>query len=205
MDFLLDFFASTLMVILVVLTPGPSTTLVIKNSILKSRNDGIATALGIALGNTFYVSIGLLGAAALIVGSKEIFTIIRYFGAAYLAYLGLRLLLSKKKQLITIGNHIRTGFWLSFREGLLTNLSNPKYLLLLLAFFAQFITSETPLYFQALMAYQFPVIAFMWFAILSVLLTIQLIRDRISPFLYYVEKVTGIVLIAFAFLAVFGA
>jgi seryl-tRNA synthetase len=84
---------------------------------------------------------------------------------------------------------------------LLTNLSNPKFLILLLAFFAQFITPSMPLWLKALYGYQFSIIALLWFSALAVMLTTQSVRSRITPFLHYVERITGIVLIVFAVLA----
>ena len=201
MDFLPGFLTSTLVVIFIVIAPGPDTTLVIKNSLLRSRKDGIATTLGIVLGNTIYVSLGLVGIAALIVSSPALFSFIRYCGAAYMAYLGVQLLFSKKKELMATGEHSFGGFGLSFREGLFTNLSNPKFLLFVLAFFAQFITPAMPLHLQALVAYQLSVVALIWFSALAVLLTTASIKSRISPFLHYVERITGVILIVFAVLA----
>ena len=206
MEFLPGFLTSTIVVILIVIAPGPDTTLVIKNSLLKSRKDGIATTLGITLGNTIYVTLGLVGVGALIVGSPQIFSFIRYAGAFYMAYLGFQLLRSKKKVLLeTDTKTVAGGFVASFREGLLTNLSNPKFLLFFLAFFAQFITPGTPLYMQALIAYQLSIVALVWFSILTILLTTKSVKSRITPFLHYVELLTGVVLIGFAIFAVFGA
>jgi RhtB (resistance to homoserine/threonine) family protein len=205
MDALLSFLTSTLVVIFIVIAPGPDTTLVIKNSLLKSRKDGFATTLGIVLGNTLYVSVGLVGIGALIVGSPLIFSIVRYTGALYMAYIGIRLLFSKKSEQAVSGVHGESNFWKSFREGLLTNLSNPKFLLFFLAFFAQFITPETPFYLQALIAYQLSIIAFIWFSVLSFLLTTSAVKTRIAPFLRYVELATGVILIAFAVFAFSGA
>jgi len=205
MEFLPAFLTSTFVVILIVIAPGPDTALVVKNSITRSRKDGFATTLGIVLGNTIYVSLGLVGLGALFIGSPTLFTFIRYTGAAYMAYLGVELLLSKKKDLLDNGASAGGGIAESFKEGLFTNLSNPKFLLFFLAFFVQFITPGMPLYLQALYGYQISVIALIWFALLTVLFTTPSVKSRITPLLHYVEKGTGLILIIFAVLALSGA
>ena len=75
---------------------GPDFIIVVKNSLIHSRKIGIFTALGVALSNIFHVSYILLGFEIIIAGNAWLFTIIKFLGASYLIYIGIKGLLAKK-------------------------------------------------------------------------------------------------------------
>jgi RhtB (resistance to homoserine/threonine) family protein len=197
MEFLSGFLTVTAVAVLGVIAPGPDTAVIAKNSLIKSREDGIATTLGVVLGNVIYVSLALAGLGAVITSSASLFAIVKLCGALYLLLLGANLLFSKRTEVVpSTSGHSHAAFVTSFREGLFTNLSNPKFMIFLLALFTQVIDPATPFLTQVLYVYQIPVIAFLWFSALTVGLTMPVVKSRVSGFMHHVERVTGLALIA---------
>ena len=124
-----------------VISPGPDFAMVSRNSLLLSRRTGVLTALGIAAGVCVHVTYTLLGVGLLIQQSLWLFNLIKLAGAAYLIFLGIKMLRAKpaadeesicQPALSSLGA-LRTGF--------LTNVLNPKVALFFLAFFPQFIVA----------------------------------------------------------------
>ncbi|MDB6146743.1 MAG: Lysine exporter protein [Spartobacteria bacterium] len=125
--------------ILLNLTPGPDTAYILGRSIAQGRSAGFASALGIMVGSIFHTCAAALGLSALLGTSAFAFTIIKLIGGAYLLFLGTKMILDRGEQL-----HLPSGFRRSttaaaFRQGILTNILNPKVALFFLAFLPQFI------------------------------------------------------------------
>jgi threonine/homoserine/homoserine lactone efflux protein len=117
----------------VIVTPGPDTALTIRNTLLGGRRGGVCTAIGVAAGQTGWTLATSAGIAALLVASRPAFTAVRLAGAAYLVYLGLRALygaLAQRDAASRIGPAAPSAHRLAarhaFRQGLLSNLANPK-------------------------------------------------------------------------------
>ena len=113
---------------IVIVTPGQDTALTIRNSLLGGRPAGLATALGVSAGQAVWTLAASAGLAALLVASEPAFLALKLVGAAYLIYLGAQSLLAALR-----GRHRpHTGAARSaspavaFRQGLLSNLGNPK-------------------------------------------------------------------------------
>jgi threonine/homoserine/homoserine lactone efflux protein len=118
--------------------PGPAVLSVVGATLLGRSRSGFATAAGILTGNTVYFIVSALGVASVIAASHSAFAIVKWCGAAYLAYLGVRALLSKEADLaseIPQGSRARRG-WLN---GTVVQLSNPKALIFFTAILPQFI------------------------------------------------------------------
>jgi threonine/homoserine/homoserine lactone efflux protein len=129
------------------LTPGPDVLYVVSNALRGGARIGVVAALGITAGCFVHIFAAALGVSALMAASTTAFTVLKWVGAAYLVYVGLRLLLSKASPAIQLEadaadfkrarakNSIKTvflrGFW--------TNALNPKVALFFLAFLPQFI------------------------------------------------------------------
>src|SRR5574339_16673 len=79
------------------LVPGPAVLYIVARSIAQGRKAGIVSVLGIAVGGTVHVTAAALGLSALLMSSVLAFTVVKYLGAAYLIYLGVRTLLTKTK------------------------------------------------------------------------------------------------------------
>jgi len=118
--------------------PGPAVTYVVSRSIGHGRAAGLVSVLGIVVGTLFHVVAATLGLSALLASSVFAFQSVKYLGAAYLIYLGIRTLLRNDSQLLQAANGERRLLHL-FGQGVLVNLLNPKTALFFLAFLPQFV------------------------------------------------------------------
>jgi threonine/homoserine/homoserine lactone efflux protein len=128
---------------LLVLVPGPAVIYIVTRSVRHGRTAGLVSTLGIEVGGLVHVAAATLGLSALLASSATAFNVVRYAGAAYLVYLGLRALLGRDG-----GDGERGGaapepdrrrmFW----NGVLVNVLNPKTALFFLAFLPQFIDPD---------------------------------------------------------------
>ncbi|MCI0387215.1 MAG: LysE family translocator [Acidobacteria bacterium] len=119
------------------LTPGPDILYIIARSVGQGRAAGIVSSLGIATGLLVHTLAVAFGLASLLMAAPAVYDAIRYAGAAYLIYLGLRVLLShQKRQPETTLEPMSLSA--IFLQGMLTNVLNPKIALFFLAFLPQF-------------------------------------------------------------------
>ena len=125
--------------ILLNLTPGPDTAYILGRSIAQGREAGVASALGISLGSIFHTCATALGLSAILATSALAFGAIKLLGGVYLIFLGIKMLLDRRKQLSLPSNFRRRTTIAAFRQGILTNILNPKVALFFLAFLPQFI------------------------------------------------------------------
>jgi RhtB (resistance to homoserine/threonine) family protein len=125
--------------ILLNLTPGPDTAYILGRSIVQGREAGVASALGICVGSIFHTCAAALGLSAILATSALAFGAIKLLGGAYLIFLGIKMLLDRRKDLSLPSNFRRRTTTAAFRQGILTNVLNPKVALFFLAFLPQFI------------------------------------------------------------------
>ena len=113
---------------IVIVTPGQDTALTIRNSLLGGRGGGLATALGVSAGQAVWTLAASAGLAALLVASEPAFVALKLAGAAYLIYLGAQSLLAalRGRHRPHSGGGGNGGSGRAFRQGLLSNLGNPK-------------------------------------------------------------------------------
>lgn len=116
--------------------PGPSSITVMRASLTAGARCGMATAAGVALGNSLYATAAAFGLAMVIREAAPLLMAIKLLGGTYLIYLGLRLILSKKHAELPTGNQDTMRFGRAFRRGVLTDLSNPKTMMAFLGIFA---------------------------------------------------------------------
>ena len=125
--------------ILLNLTPGPDTVYILGRSIAHGRQAGVASALGISVGSIFHTCAAALGLSAILATSALAFGTIKLLGGAYLIFLGVKMILDRRTQLSLPSNFRRRTTIAAFRQGILTNILNPKVALFFLAFLPQFI------------------------------------------------------------------
>lgn len=133
--------------ILLVITPGQDTFFILGRSLSAGRSSGIAAALGISAGSVIHTFAAALGLSALLATSPYAFMAVKLAGAAYLIYIGVRALLSRGNGLPGNEDARRgdtDGRWSAFRQGVLSNLLNPKVALFFLALMPQFIEAGSP-------------------------------------------------------------
>jgi len=134
--------------VLLNLTPGPDTAYILGRSIAQGREAGIASALGICVGSIFHTCAAALGLSAILATSALAFGAIKLLGGAYLIFLGIKMLIDRRRKLSLPSNFRRRTTAAAFRQGVLTNVLNPKVALFFLAFLPQFIdpTSNTKVF-----------------------------------------------------------
>ena len=118
--------------------PGPAVFYILSRTIGQGRLAGVVSAAGIAVGTLFHVAAAILGLSALLASSARAFYIVKYIGAAYLVFLGVRLLLRREAPEIH-GSENGHSLRRIFAQGVLVNLLNPKTALFFLAFLPQFV------------------------------------------------------------------
>jgi threonine/homoserine/homoserine lactone efflux protein len=189
---------------IVIMVPGPDTALIIRNALLGGRAAGVVTALGISLGLALWAFATSLGIVALLVACEPLFLVLKYAGAAYLAYLGTLALYAAWRPaasppLGTVRSafSVRLRLGAALRQGLVSNLGNPK----IAVFFASLLPQFAPAgeaTFGALMTLglTFCLMGFAWLASYAVVVAKAgdvLLRPRVRR---AIEGITGAVLIA---------
>jgi threonine/homoserine/homoserine lactone efflux protein len=126
---------------IVIVTPGPDTALTIRNTLFGGRRAGVHTALGVSTGQALWALATAFGVAALLAASEPAFKALKLAGAAYLVYLGAQSLLSALRGTEHVHTP-RTGTTLpasvAYRQGVISNLGNPKMAAFFLSLLPQF-------------------------------------------------------------------
>ena len=139
-----------IVVIVLFLIPGPAVLLTISKTAQGGRKTGIITGIGIAVGDLIHTIAAVLGLSAILMTSALAFEIVKYLGAAYLIFLGIKSLLEKSKKQEQLPPK-KSSTVTSFRQALLIELLNPKTALFFLAFLPQFVHNNgTPVVIQLL-------------------------------------------------------
>lgn len=126
------------------LTPGPDVLYIVTNALKSGVRAGLVAALGIVSGCFVHVAAAAVGVSALLATSATAFTVLKWVGAAYLLWMGIRLLRSKSVPLELRADPAGdVDLWRIYRRGFLTNVLNPKVALFFLAFVPQFIAPGT--------------------------------------------------------------
>lgn len=131
--------------ILLNLYPGPDSLYIIGRSLGQGRGAGVCAALGISAGAVIHTLLGAFGLSAILASSASAFMLLKYLGAVYLIYQGIRLIMDKSElPEISSGPSAQARLRRIFQQGVLTNVLNPKVALFFLAFLPQFISVSSP-------------------------------------------------------------
>jgi threonine/homoserine/homoserine lactone efflux protein len=124
--------------VLLAVTPGPGLAYVVARTAAGGRADGLASCIGTAFGGMVHVVAAALGVSALIASSAIAFSLVKWAGAAYLIFLGIRALVTQGAESFE-GEKVRSGALAAFRDGVFVEALNVKTTLFFLAFLPQFI------------------------------------------------------------------
>jgi threonine/homoserine/homoserine lactone efflux protein len=124
---------------ILVVIPGPNTIYIATRSLESGPRAGIVSALGVMTGTLFHVVAAALGLSALMLTSAVAFDLVKYVGAAYLIFLGVRALLSREAAPDSRTSEASGDMRATFRQGVAVNLLNPKTVLFIAAFLPQFV------------------------------------------------------------------
>lgn len=181
---------------LFIMTPGMDTLFVLNSSIGESRKAGIYAALGVNAGilvHTFFAAFGL---TVLLAKSAMAFMIIKYLGAAYLIFIGIKALVQKHQKIEIQGYEMNE--LQSFNRGLITNVLNPKVALFFLSFFPQFVNHNTigsALPFLIL-GFTYVTLGIMWY--ISLVLFVSMFSQKLKnqpTFQKYMNRISGFVFV----------
>lgn len=182
-----------------IITPGMDTIFVLNSSLGENRKAGIFSALGVNAGilvHTFFAAFGL---SILLAQSAMAFMVIKYLGAAYLIFIGVKALLSKSSAIdLKPDNLGESDVWKTFRRGLITNVLNPKVALFFLSFFPQFVNhdsigSSMPF---LILGFTYVVLGIVWYV--SLVLFVGLFADKLrsNPIFHtYMNRVSGFIFV----------
>ena len=128
---------------LVIVTPGQDTALTIRNTLLGGRRSGALTALGVSTGQAVWAVATSAGVAAILVASEPAFTALKLAGAAYLVFLGIQALLAAVRggrRHVEAGAGSRLPGRVAYRQGVVSNLGNPKMAVFFTSLLPQFVS-----------------------------------------------------------------
>src|SRR6266404_719712 len=124
--------------LLLAITPGPGIFYVLARTLAGGRREGIESSLGTFFGGLFHVFAAALGVSAILAASAVAFHTVKYAGAAYLVWLGIRMIRTRNAEMPAQTAAPAQG---AFRQGILTEALNPKTALFFLSFIPQFIAA----------------------------------------------------------------
>lgn len=139
-----SFLAFLAAAVVLAITPGPGIAYVVARTAAGGRSEGLASCGGTAIGGMLHVLAAALGLSLLVAQSALAFSLLKFLGAAYLVYLGIRLLL-RKPGALAAPTAIAQGARRAFREGVTVEALNVKTALFFLAFLPQFASTASPL------------------------------------------------------------
>lgn len=197
MLFLTDWFTIFIIACLVIMSPGPNFVMTLRNSLVHSRRAGVCTAIGLAIADLIHTTYCLIGIGVVISQSVLLFNLLKWIGAIYLIYVGIKSLQAKPvKTLANQPIHPQTvSDWAAFRMGLFTCLLNPKATLFYLALFTQIIRPGTPFWMQVFYGLTVAGIEFGWFTCVALTFSLPLVKRRFISIWHWLERLMGMVLI----------
>jgi threonine/homoserine/homoserine lactone efflux protein len=130
------------LIVFLALTPGPDVIYIMTRGIAQGRRAAFISTVGICTGYLIYTMLAVLGLSALLQSSTIAFEVVRYVGAIYLVYLGIRTLMSKAGGPLTPGKVNPAPRRRILQQGILTSMLNPKGILVFAALLPQFVNSH---------------------------------------------------------------
>ena len=204
-----DFSLFLISCILLNLTPGQDTMYIVGRSIAQGKKAGVLSTFGIMSGVLIHTLLAALGLSAILATSSLAFSIVKYLGAGYLIWIGIGFIRSG-------GNHEPTDISAKeplkpmaiYRQGVLTNLLNPKVALFFLSFLPQFVDPQVEFIFVSfmLLGMVFFTTGSIWCMVLAISASCLTDRFRNQPSMGGpLKKLTGILLVALGFRLAFAS
>jgi threonine/homoserine/homoserine lactone efflux protein len=158
-------------VLLAAMSPGPDFAIVTRNAMVSGRRAGMACGAGIAVGVFAWAVVTALGIAGLLAASAVAFTAVKLVGAGYLVVLGVRALLAARRGEYDNAEHVpgarATSAPAAFRQGIVTNLLNPKVAVFFVALLPQFLPASATAADHLLLAGVAAGVTLTWFTVLA--------------------------------------
>jgi threonine efflux protein len=197
-QYLPEFLTIALVHLLAVASPGPDFAIIVRQSLIYGKTTALWSSLGVGCGILIHVFYSLLGIGLIISQSVVAFSILKYLGALYLVYIGVKALRAKP---LAGGLQLEPeaqpapGRLRAIWTGFLTNGLNPKATLFFLSLFTVVINPETPRLIQSLYGIYMAVATALWFSGVSLFFGHPRIRKSFQKLGHWLERLTGLVLV----------
>lgn len=195
---------------LAVISPGPNFLVITRSALAYSRRTGLQTALGVVTGSFFWLIFGFFGVAIVFSQLPLLFTGLRILGTVYLVYAAFKLLRAElgSRQFAgrgTAADLNRPSRGQAYRHGLLTQMSNPKAALFILALFSSTFSPTTPFAARLVMITIMTVISLFWYLTVAAIFSSSGIRPAYDRFQRLVNLAFAALLLFLAFKILFSA
>lgn len=179
--------------------PGPDFVMIIRNSAANTRKSGVLTAIGLGLGILTHTIYCMFGLGVLLAKSDIAINAIKYCGAAYITYIAIGALRSKKQPVQDIDMSEALGGmsnWEAFRMGYITEILNPHAAMFILTMFSK--VQMSPILWKMSYGFSMAGSSVIWYSIVAIFLTNSLFRQRFLSVRHIIERVAGVVLLGYA-------
>lgn len=222
-DYWIEFSKVALAHLLAVASPGPDFAIVLKQSLVHGRRTAVWTSVGVGTAILLHVGYSLLGLGLLIAGSERWFAIVKYAGAAYIAWLGVQSLRANPRgggteageAGVSVGATRKAGLTdagtvaggptrstpttrAAFATGFLTNALNPKVTLFFVSLFVMVVSPQTPKWVQAGYGLWMAGATMAWFSLVAAAFTRDDVRQNFLRHGHWVDRALGVVFLVFA-------
>lgn len=197
--FMAEIIAVSAVAMLMAVIPGVDFVMVTRTSIRNGRLAGLYTTLGVCLSICVHATYSIAGLAVVIANSVWLFSILKYLGAAYLAYIAWKLLTTR--ELLSDDQHVDAESISDFsalRLGFISNILNPKAPIFFVSIFTQIVALDTPLIMQISYGLIIVLAHLVWFGCVALLLSHPSLLPRFNQHKQKIDKLAGIILILFA-------
>ncbi|MEO9874432.1 MAG: LysE family translocator [Anderseniella sp.] len=175
--------------------PGPDFVAVVRSSMSRGTAAGLLTTVGVTIGLGFYASLSLLGLSAVLLEYQWLAWAVRVCGGIYLAYLGLRLILTKPA-IVAIDDTVVKDGGNPLVFGFLVTLTNPKAIVLFTSVFATAITDAMPFWGMMVMIGLVMASALIWYTIVAVFMSSRPVISRFRNAQHWIERAAGVCFVA---------
>jgi threonine efflux protein len=193
MDLVFVLLQLSVMHILMAMIPGPNTVVVTYFSARESRACGLKAVAGIVLGSAIWVILSMLGVGVLLLEAGVFYRLLRLLGAAYLIYVGVRMLMAGLRA--AAEQRPAQAARSPMLAGLLTTLSNPKSAVFWTSVFVLLVPAHAPLWFYAAVVLLIVVQSAAWYAIVALTLSTAFARRHYMRFAQWLDRIAGAIMI----------
>ena len=200
MSHLPEFFTIALAHALAVASPGPDFAIVLRQSLRHGRRAALWTSVGIGCGLSIHITYSLLGLGLLLTKSATALLVVKWLGAAYLAWIGVQALRAKPRE----GDLDLTGptdvptARAAWTTGFLVNVLNPKAALFFISLFPLAVSPATPRLIQAGYGLWMTVTTVLWFSFVALVFTRGEVRQAFLRHGHWIDRALGVVFLGFA-------
>ena len=177
-----------------IIAPGADFALVIRQSVVHGRRAAMMTSIGIGCSLLFHIGYTILGIGLVVSKSLFLFGLLKWLGAAYLIYLGIKAFREPALVIESDGERViaeQLPAWKLFGMGFVTNALNPKPALFFLSLFSALVSPQTPVSVQALYGLGMALALILWFFAVSLVFTSRPVREKFTAAGRWFNRVTG--------------